>query len=188
MSKKALLCLATVVALAMGESAGRCEEWMPQREINTPHARVRGEVEYKEETRAGQEFVVLTVHVETKAQGRGQTARGSAIYTIFNADGSVYKTIVASKYASSQLDQPSKTADHETELRIRKDSFFEHLDCDSLVVVPEEKGGAPTNPKEALVWIKDVLGPEIDKARLKLMHEAAGAVSEGAGWIIKKRK
>ena len=185
------MCKFASVVVAMMASVvcngARGEEWMPQKEVNQAHARVRGKVEYREETRAGKAFVVITVSVETKAQGFGQTARGTAVYTVFNADGSVYKTIAASKYASTGIHEKSKTKSNSAEIRVLKDSFFEHMDSDALVVIPKEKG-LPGNPSEIPNWVKGVFGPELDKVRLQIMQEAAGVIKEGPGWIIRKRK
>ena len=182
--------LRMILFFAIASSAAtftHAEEWMKMQQVNQKRAQAKGDVQYREEERAGKKFVVITVNVWTKAIGRLTTAHGHAVYTIFKPDGSVYKVMNAGKYASTDAFKTENEQHSSVEMRFLADSFFANLDTDVLVVYPEEKSAAPSNLGEALVWVKDVLGPELDKIRLQVMKEAAGTIKEGPGWVIKKR-
>ncbi|AGA31702.1 hypothetical protein [Singulisphaera acidiphila] len=164
------------------------DEWLGMKEKSEGHTRAKGNVEYREETRAGKEFVVIKVNVWTKVSGQGKTGRGHAIYTVWKADGTPYKIIDSRKYASTGLTDSSNENHNETEVRFLKDSYFGNFDTDELDVFAEDKGGVPTSTSDLAKWIKEVAGPEIDKARLDVMKAAAGTIKEGTNWIVRKKK
>lgn len=181
-----LLCAVAAVALGSAPPA-RADEWVKTKEGDNGPTTAKGNVEYREETKAGVTFVIIKVNVTTKVKGYGKTGRGHAIYTIFDKDGKPYKVIDARKYCSTGT-KKEKEEDHSTEVRILKDSFCNNLDSDMLVVYAEDKGGVPNTGGDWAKWIKEVAGPELAKVWDEVAKAAKGTIKEGGNWIIQKRK
>lgn len=180
-------CFIALVMLSFASLFAKADEWVKPKEDDNGPTNAKGNVEYREEQKAGVTFVVITVNVTTKVRGKGATGRGNAIYTVFDKDGSTYKIIDSRRYCSTGLDN-RKEESHSEDLRIVKDSFFQHLDSDMLLVYAEDKGTVPKDVKEWAKWIKDVAGPELAKAQDEVVKAAKGTVREGGNWIIQKRR
>lgn len=174
-------------ALIFTAPFAKADEWVKTKESDDGPANAKGNVEYREEEKAGVKFVVIKVNVTTRVKGYGKTGRGHAIYTIFDKDGKPYKIIDSRKYCSTGT-KKEKEEDHSTEVRILKDSFFNNLDSDMLVVFAEDKGGVPNTGGDWAKWIKEVAGPELMKVRDEVAKAAKGTIKEGGNWIIQKRK
>ncbi|WP_237722955.1 hypothetical protein [Singulisphaera acidiphila] len=175
--------MVAVALLTAFTSDVKADEWFGMKEESRGHTRAKGNVEYRED---GND-VVIKVNVWTKVRGRSRTGRGHAIYTIFKADGQVYRTIDARKYASTNVSQNERERDSSTEVRIPKAEFNSSLDTDELLVFAEEKGGMPNNINDMRNWLKS-FSNEIDKAVSDVSKSAVGSVKEGGNWIVKKRR
>jgi len=171
--------------------AAKGEEWITPKEDSAGRVNARATVDYREETRADRQFVVLKITITTRTKGIGATGYGHGLYTMWNGDGSVFKVLEVGKHCSTGTHK-ERELDESKELRFAKgafDAWFDGGGTDLLEATAErEPSSVPTTPGELADWVKNYVGPEVAKARDEVLKAPPGTVREGSNWIIRKMK